>query len=160
MKLLRNAAVCALVCAMVSAAPVRGVQRKIAMTEASAKPGDPEWVESMQRLLKELADDNAKLRSENDWLRASNKSLKRQVEEYEAAARRALENRGALAVPPGVRVAPPGMRGNEVPPNWRPFEFNGATYSIVPLEHQHAASRPSVAAPAARATINLPEATK
>ena len=36
---------------------------------------DPKWMDSMQQLLKDLADENAKLRTENESLRADSEAL-------------------------------------------------------------------------------------
>jgi hypothetical protein len=109
-------------------------------------PKDPRWVQSMQRMLKELAADNANLRLENEGLRADVEALKRQFEAEGLKLQRQKENRGALVLPP---QAFQGQLKDTVPKEWSPFEFNGATYYIVPL-------RDGEAAPAARLLRDAP----
>lgn len=177
MKTLNNVVACVIACALCSAAPTRGVEPKAippqeksrdqavkqyfapaAPAPADGNSGDPKWVESMQRLLKEITEDNARLRNENKNLRADNQALKQYLEEYEAQVRRRQDNRGAGIIPPN---APPVPQGNgQVPPNWRPFEFNGATYYVVPLEHRTDTGQPASAPREPRPAITLPEATK
>ena len=158
MKLLANIGIIAIACGLVSAAPsptqkaatppkpqddARVTVRYFA---EPAAPGtvqpprqgenrtDPKWVESMQRVLKDLADDNARLRQENEAMRADSEALKRQLEMHEEEARRRQENRGTFILPPdALRNLQVPQGAQQVPPNWRPFEFNGATYYIVPL---------------------------
>ena len=153
MKPLRNVAACALACAVVSAAPTIAVQPGAtpATAQAAPKPGEPEWVESMQRLVKDLTDDNQKLRWQVMDLQDQNDFLSRKLEECQVLLEKHRANRGALNAPNNV-VTPPGAQSDHVPPGWKPFEFNGATYYVVPLEHR--------APEAKRATITLPEATK
>jgi len=98
---------------------------------------DPKWVESLQRLLKDLTDDNAKLRSENEGLRADVDALTRKLETLEARERQLREQRGAFVLPPELLVpSPQGPRSpqNTIPPNARPRQFNGATYYIIPCK--------------------------
>lgn len=105
-------------------------RRADARVQAQARPNanDPKWVQSMQQLVKDLSDDNAKLRVENEGLRADNEALKRAVSAMEAKLRQLQQNRGTVVVPPGeVRSAPPE--------GWKPFQFNGQTYYLIPLEH-------------------------
>jgi hypothetical protein len=67
----------------------------------------------------------------NQALRVVNDAMANKLEEYEVREMRRRQNRGALVVPP---QAPQAQPGNAVPPTWRPFEFNGATYYVVPLQ--------------------------
>jgi hypothetical protein len=55
-----------------------------------------------------------------------NQTLRARVKELEAEVAALKRSRAVTLVPP----AP----GPKVPPTWQPFEFNGATYYMVPLE--------------------------
>ena len=102
-----------------------GAQRSpAAPVQEPAQPQrtDPTWVESMRRLLKDLTDDNAKLRSEND-------ALKRKLEAFEAEARQ-RQQPNIIFTP----AAPPAAPRDATPREWRPFEFNGATYYVIPCK--------------------------
>lgn len=92
--------------------------------QTPADPKDPKWVRTIQQLVKDLTDENAKLRADNE-------ALMRQVEAYELQMRRQRENRGTFVLPP---QALQGELKNSVPPGWKPFEFNGATYYLIPLK--------------------------
>jgi hypothetical protein len=71
------------------------------------------------------------------------------------------ENRGAIVIPPNILTTPAAPQGNaKVPPNWKPFEFNGATYYMIPLEKGAATTQGSPAAVQGNVTITLPEAKK
>ena len=150
MKSLRNLAVCAIACALCSAAPTRGVEPKAnpaptdprsdvvkkyfaAAAQAPAQPPkdrtDPKWVELMQQTLKELTDENVKLRREMSDLRDQKDFLNRRLEECEKLLLQQKENRRVWDL-----VVPPPQGNAQVPPNWKPFEFNGATYYMIPLE--------------------------
>ena len=74
----------------------------------------------------------------------------------EARLEKQQDNQGALNVPPNVVVAPPAAKGSQVPPNWQPFEFNGATYYVIPLEQRD----PRAAAAARNLVLTPPEAKK
>lgn len=101
--------------------------RAEAQGKASRDPTDPKWVRSMQQLFKELSDDNARLQVENERLRADNDALKRALSAMEAKLRQLQQNRGTLVIPPEqFKKAPPQ--------GWKPFEFNGQTYYLIPLE--------------------------
>ena len=116
-----------------------------AAAEAEKKPDrtDPKWVESMRRVLKDLSDDNAQLRDHNEQLRAENEMLKRQL----ALQGQNKPNGGVFVLPPEALrdlQVPQGQapRGSgQVPPGWRPFEFNGATYYIIPLRDKQNAAQ-------------------
>ena len=154
MKSLRNLAGCAIACALVSAAPTRGVVQETSPTPPSQNPGNPKWVESMQRLVKDLTDENLKLRRAVEDLQDSNNTLMRQLTE---ARRLEKENRGVVVVPPdALRVAPAPPNSGTVPPNWKPFEFNGATYYMIPLDQR---ATPGTT-PATARRLTLPEAKK
>jgi hypothetical protein len=164
MKAMRNVLVSALACALVSAAPSRAVQPNAAApapAQPAPAPGEPKWVDSMQRLVKDLSDENLKMRREIKDLQDQKERLSRALADCEARLEKQRENQGALNVPPNVLVAPPAPKGNQVPPNWQPFEFNGTTYYVVPLSQQRqqaAAKAPGAASPSS--TIILPEAKK
>ena len=146
MRTFRNVAVCAMACALVSAAPTRGVQPRAtpAQPTPAPKPGDPKWVESMQQLVKDLTDDNLKLRREVSDLRDQRDFLNRKLEECRALLQKREENRGTLVIPPEAlrKLQPQGTQpqGNRVPESWKPFEFNGATYYVIPLKEGEAAA--------------------
>lgn len=108
--------------------------------QTPADPKDPKWVQTMQQLVKDLTDENVKLRADNE-------ALMRQVEAYELQMRRQRENRGTFVIPP---QALQGELKNTVPPGWKPFEFNGATYYLVPLNEDGSK-------PAARKLLVQPE---
>ena len=124
MKAFRIVAAGVVTCALGSAALTSaGTQKSpnVAVQQpAQPQRTDPKWVESMQRLLKDLTDDNAKLRSEND-------ALKRKLEAYEAEAKQRQQM-------PNIILTPPAAPRDSTPPSWRPFEFNGATYYVVPCK--------------------------
>lgn len=163
MRSLRNVGLCALACALVSAVPTRGVQPQSAGPQPAPTPkaGDPKWVESMQQPVKELTDENLKLRREVQDLRDQRDFLNRKLDECRALLQKREENRGTVVIPPeALRNLKP--HGNGVPESWKPFEFNGATYYVIPLKDGEAATgrrnllmetpaqeRPTVAKPAA-----------
>ena len=139
MKTLRNVIVCALACAAISAAPA-GVEpgassASAAPAQPALKPGEPKWVESMQRLVKELTDDNLKLQRQVADLRDQAAFLDRQLADCRTLLEKEKANRGVLVIPPGA--AQPNLQrvpnANSVPKNWQPFEFNGVTYYKIPL---------------------------
>ena len=178
MKLLVNVGIIATACALTSAAPVpakepgraepwgearrqategafgaRGTVQLAQPSQGQART-DPKWVESMQQLLKDLADDNARLREENQGLRADAEALKRQLEVYEQERRQRKQNQGTFVLPPdALKSLQVPKDATDVPPGWRPFQFNGATYYIVPLKDgPNGQARP---VPAAKGTIQL-----
>ena len=159
MKAMRNVVVSALACALVSAAPTRAVQPNApaaAPAPAQPAPGEPKWVESMQRLVKDLSDENLKMSREIKDLQDQKERLSRALADCEARLEKQQQNQGALNVPPNVLVAPPAGNANQVPRNWRPFEFNGTTYYMIPLEQRDARD----AAAARNLVLTLPEAKK
>lgn len=160
MKLLTNIGITAIACALCSAAPMpakgpakpqaqdgarrQGVGRYLSDATAEQLKQHPQarektntkWMESMQQLLNDLADDNARLRQENEALRADAEALKRQLDIYEQERRQQKQNQGAFVLPPDALKNLQAPHGStQVPPNWRPFQFNGATYYIIPLRH-------------------------
>lgn len=103
---------------------------------AKQEQKDPKWVETMQKLLKELTDDNVGLRAENEGLRADVEAMKRELAASNEKLRQLEANRGVLVVPPNAPQVPNGKQtsnANAVPKNWQPFEFNGVTYYKIPL---------------------------
>ena len=135
MKAMRNVLVSALACALVSAAPARTVSDAAPATaQPAAKPGEPQWVESMKRLVKDLSDDNLKMRQQIKDLQDQREALRHALADCEARLEKQQQNRGAFNVPPNLLVTPPAAQGNQVPQNWRPFEFNGATYYVIPCK--------------------------
>ena len=141
MRSLRDVAVCALACALVSAAPTRGVQPQPARAQPAPTPksSDPRWVESMQQLVKELTEDNLKLRREVADLRDQRDFLNRKLEECRTLLQKREQNRGTFVIPPeAMRNLQP--QGKGVPESWKPFEFNGATYYVIPLKDGAAAA--------------------
>ena len=84
---------------------------------APAAPGakDPEkLMKSLEDLLKGYQDENATLRA--------------RVKELEAQVEKLKQSKAVVITQP----AAPGQP--QVPPSWKPFEFNGMTYYVVPLE--------------------------
>ena len=94
---------------------------------------------ALRREVAKMKAENADLRKQNENLRADNAALRRQLEAYEARLRRQQDNRGTFVIPPeALRAAP--SRGGGVPESWKPFEFNGATYYVIPLKDGEAAT--------------------
>ena len=177
MKSLRHVLVVAFALAAASAAPTEAQQEQPAerqprqrtmRLQAPAPDAREQRLEAIQNALRrELARmkaENNDLRKQNDNLRADNEALRRQLEAYEARVRQQRDNRGTITIPPeALRGARP--QGNGVPESWKPFEFNGATYYIIPLKDGEAAAagrgnllmetpaqeRPTIAKPAAPA---------
>lgn len=131
MKWLRYALVIATALAAVSAAP-GGEQQ---MQQKEQPPADPQkdapGQDALRRMFTDLAAENVKLRKDVMDLRADNDALKQKLQESERQLRQLRANHGALAVPP---QPPQGQPNGNVPRNWRPFQFNGATYYVVPLK--------------------------
>jgi TolA-binding protein len=176
MKLLRYVLLVAVALAAASVAPTEAQQqpgneraRREARNryfEARAPDEREQRLEAIQNALRsevtKMKSENADLRKQNENLRADNEALRRQLEAYEARVRRQRENRGTFVIPPeALRAAP--SQGGGVPESWKPFEFNGTTYYIVPLKDGEAATgrsnllmetpaqdRPTVAKPAVR----------
>ena len=149
MNTLRHVLVVALALASVSAAPT-GAQQNDATPQRNAErldearrqtvkrsspqapaPDDQGRLDAMRRAFTDLGEENGKLRKENKDLHADNNALNQKLREAEKLLRQWQASRNALEVPPQPA---PGQGPNEVPPTWRPFEFNGATYYVVPLK--------------------------
>lgn len=81
---------------------------------SAAKKDPAEVLKSLNDLINSYADENARLHA--------------RVRELEAQVKKLAENRTVTIVPQ------PGTPRNQVPPDWKPFRFNGGTYYIVPLE--------------------------
>jgi hypothetical protein len=133
MKSLRHVLVITLALAAVSAGPSGGAgeQKDSLAPDAGDRLQDALGQDALRRMFTELAAENVKLRKEVKDLRADNDALKDKLQASERQLRQWRANRGALAVPP---QAPQGQPSNAVPPGWRPFEFNCATYYVVPLK--------------------------
>jgi hypothetical protein len=129
MKAVRHAVVIVIVCAVASAVTTGAQESKQGSAPLAPQDAreqrDEGRVDALQRAMKKLSEDNAALRAENAALRL-------RVEEAAALVRRLQENGGILRVPPEALRAPNAGQG-QVPPNWKPFEFNGATYYVIPL---------------------------
>ena len=79
-----------------------------------AEKNDPaEVMKSVEKLLKDYADENA--------------ALKHRVMELEAQVQAMKEKRVVTRVVPQPGVTP------QIPPHWKPVPFNGGVYYIVPL---------------------------
>ena len=155
MNSLRPALVFAVALAASSAAPTTAQQKEApalldaarrdvvtkyfeAAPDAPAPDAAERKLQSMREMFADLAEEVGKLRKENKDLRADNDALKRKLEDYERLLTRQRDNRrGALVLPP---EAPQGQPGSAVPKNWKPFEFNGATYYLVPLKAEQDAT--------------------
>ena len=123
MKLLRDGLVVAVALVACSAAPIPTAQQDAPLPKESSQ-------DALRQMFTGLAEENVKLRQENKDLRADNDVLKRKLEEAEKQMRRLHDSRNALVIPP---QAAPGQGSAPLPPGWRPFQFNGATYYVVPL---------------------------
>ena len=146
MKSLRHVLVVAFALAASSAAPTEAQQEQPAerqprqrtmRLQAPAPDVREQRLEAIQNALRrevaKMKAENNDLRKQNENLRADNAALRRQLEAYEWRARRQGENRGTFVIPPeALRAAP--SQGGGVPESWKPFEFNGATYYIIPLK--------------------------
>ena len=129
MKSLRTVLVVPVALAALSAAPSGAPQPNEANPAEAAPPRD-NGQDALRRMFTDLAEDNVKLRKEND-LRADNDALQRRLEECEKLLRQQRDNRrGAFVLP---QEGFQGQLKNAVPKDWKPFEFNGATYYLVPL---------------------------
>ena len=176
MESLRNVFVVAVALSTASVAPTEAQQqpnneraRREARSryfEARAPDEREQRLEAIQNALRRevtrMKAENADLRKQNENLRADNEALRRQLAAYEARVHQQRENRGTFVIPPeALRAAP--SQGGGVPESWKPFEFNGATYYVVPLKDGEAATgrsnllmdtptqdRPVVGQPAAR----------
>ena len=105
-----------LACVVLAAAlvaPTRGQEKQ------QGKKKDPaEVMKSMEQLVKDYQDENLALRE--------------RVKELEGQVETLKQNRTVNVVPqPNAAAAP----GQQVPQNWTPFQFNGATYYVVPVAH-------------------------
>ena len=161
MKPLRHVMVVVFALAAASGAPTQAQQKppgddrarretRNRYSEAPAPDEREQRLEAIQDALRRevarMKAENNDLRKQAEDLRADNAALRRQLEAYEQQARERLDNRGALDLTPDalrdLRV--PGGAGR-VPPDWKPFEFNGATYYLIPLKQgqEAAAGGPS-----------------
>ena len=147
MRSLRNVLVVAVALAASSAAP-SGAQQKEA--PAPAPDAAERKQETMREEMKDLLDENVKLRKQNKELRADNDAMKRQLQDYEQMLKHVRSNRGTLVIPP--QQAPQQGTG-QVPQSWRPFEFNGATYYVIPLRDGDAKEQRNNAAPALKLEV-------
>ena len=139
MRSLRNVLVLAVALSASSAAP-SGAQQKEA---AAPVPNAAERrQETMREEMKDLLDENVKLRKQNLDLRKDNDALKRQLQDYEQTLKQLRSNRGTVVVPPQPS---PGQATEKVPQSWQPFEFNGATYYVIPLRDGDAKEQRNVA---------------
>ena len=103
----RLATVASLVIAACLVAPSRAQENN------QEKKKDPAQVlKSLEQMVKEYQDENAALRE--------------RVKELEGQVQTLKQNRVVNIVPQ------PGTAG-QVPPSWKPFQFNGGTYYVVPL---------------------------
>jgi hypothetical protein len=85
----------------------------VAPSRAQEKKKDPAQVmKSLEQMVKEYQDENA--------------ALKDRVKDLEQQVQTLKQSRTVTLVPQ------PGAAG-QVPPTWKPFQFNGATYYVVPL---------------------------
>ena len=144
MKSLRFVLVVAVALAAASAAPSgaqqKGQQKESAAPDTAKPLQDVPAQDALRQMFSDLAAENVKLRKENKELRADNDALKGKLQESEQLLRRWRANRGTMVVPP---QAPQGQPDNTVPKNWQPFEFNGATYYVVPLKADQEGDRTS-----------------
>ena len=108
----RIALVASLALATILVAPSRAQEK--------GKKKDPaEVMKSLEQLVKDYQDENA--------------ALKERVQELERQVETLKQNRT-------ITVTPQPGTANPVPPSWQPFQFNGATYYLVPLSDQQKAA--------------------
>jgi len=139
MRSLRNVLVVAVALAASSAAPSGGQQKE---APAPAPDTAERRQDTMRETMKDLLDENVKLRKQNLDLRKDSDALKRQLQDYEQMLKQLRSNRGAVVVP---TQPAPGAASEKVPQSWRPFEFNGATYYVIPLHDGDAKEQHNVA---------------
>ncbi len=117
--ILRNVIAAAAVCATAFVAPSGAEEPRPRYTVVTqAAPGenaDAQRVKALEKLLNDYAGENA--------------SLKLRVKELEDQLERSRQNRGVNILPGPLR-----MPSEKVPPDWKPFQFNGATYYIIPCD--------------------------
>ena len=114
------AVVCVVVSATFCVAPSSAEQAVPAPAAPGAK--DPaKLMKSLEDLLKSYQEENARLRAQVETQQA-------QLVELEGQIVRLMRSKAVMAPQPGV----PGQ--SQVPPGWQPFQFNGMTYYVVPLE--------------------------
>ena len=98
--------------ALVAAAAVAACS--VAPSPAQEKKKNPaEAMKALEQMLNDYRDENATLRE--------------RVKELEGQVATLKQNRV-------VNIVPQPGAANQVPPNWKPFQFNGGTYYIVPLK--------------------------
>ena len=115
--ILRNVVAAAAVCATVFVAPSGAgeQQRGGGLIQIAPADKNTERMKALERALEESVRENA--------------ILKRRVKELEVQVEKLRDSRGVNILPGPLR-----MPDNKVPPDWKPFEFNGVTYYIVPCE--------------------------
>lgn len=117
--IVRNGIVALTVCAGLFVAPTgAGEQPAARQVNPDAQA---ERIKALQNALTESLRENA--------------ILKRQVKDLESELDKARQNRGVTILPGPLKV--PGT--DQVPSDWKPFQFNGVTYYIVPCEQTSAA---------------------
>lgn len=88
---------------------------------------------SMGATSSELSDEKSseieKLRQEVASLRQRVEVLEKQVQEH------------SFTVPPGGPIVIPPYRRQPAPKDWKPFEFNGTTFYVVPVNTAHTATQ-------------------
>jgi hypothetical protein len=129
----RNMILAAAVCAGLFVAPTGagGQQRQPRANEADR---GADRLKALENLLNDYAQEN--------------KSLRRQVKELEAQLEQLRQSRRVTVIP-GPNALPRG----QAPLDWKPFEFNGVTYYIVPC-----AQDPQTDTPRGARTFRLPYA--
>lgn len=117
--IVRNGIVALTVCAGLFVAPTdAGEQPAARQVNPDAQA---ERIKALQNALTESLRENA--------------ILKRQVKDLEAELEKARQNRGVNVLPGPLRLP----STDPVPKDWKPFQFNGVTYYIVPCEQTSAA---------------------
>jgi hypothetical protein len=97
----------------------------VAPSRAQEKKKDPaEVMKSLEQMVKDYQDENA--------------TLKARVKELEGQVEHLKQNRVVNVLP--TQPAVPG----QMPPTWKPFQFNGATYYLVPLAGAGAADSAAI----------------
>ena len=134
-QLRRFAVVCALVSAVFCVAPTSAEQAAVPKPdEAPARAP--------------LTDSDAQIRSLKEKIVSQareNLILRRRVKELEARVEELKQSKAVVVPQPGV----PGQA--QVPPSWKPFEFNGMTYYVVPLRDGEGAPARTLVVPTAPA---------
>ncbi len=93
-----------------------GILTALVLCAAGASSGPGKESSEVEQLRKEIAE-----------LRQRVQSLEDRMRDHSIVVPRGGRGRSIITIPPGLPSRP-------VPNDWRPFEFNGMTYYVVPID--------------------------